>query len=360
MRTTSILFLALALAWLPSPYATAEEEPPAAGADSGADKEPAPLKRGLIDGCYVDEYFGLRFSCEGLKKGFGFGGPKTLFSGTCGDGTEIEIQVEEAPSPVVPANILPMVKKGWEQDGQRRSEIVEGSEPRPWALFVQESLAGFKRHHGYAYYARGTQVFIVHAQIREMTETSADTLKAHIQRLEVGAATESYLLAHLVAAQTGKDPRSVMVRLQAGVGYVNNEQFKNIKVGRALLEGALAEVKDGDLPADGMWQAVSALGMAQLLDEAREPAVTTWKRAIALAEKTSQAATLGANSWYNLACAYSLLGRLDEAFDALGKSLSMPEAENRSQLREHAQTDPDLEAMRKDPRWAQATSRGSE
>ena len=57
------------------------------------------------------------------------------------------------------------------------------------------------------------------------------------------------------------------------------------------------------------------------------------------------------NSRYNLCCAYSRLERLDEAFAELESVLTSDAEASLEQLKEHAQTDPDLEPMRKDPRW---------
>jgi tetratricopeptide (TPR) repeat protein len=55
---------------------------------------------------------------------------------------------------------------------------------------------------------------------------------------------------------------------------------------------------------------------------------------------------------YNLACSYSLLGQLDESFDALQQAVTLG-------YRDLAflQKDPDLEGMRRDPRYARFLER---
>jgi tetratricopeptide (TPR) repeat protein len=93
------------------------------------------------------------------------------------------------------------------------------------------------------------------------------------------------------------------------------------------------------------------MGLAQLTLGQREEAIATWKECIELAGKTTQPVEFGANSNYNLACAYSLLGRLDEAFAALEAAFGMGESEEVAGLREHALQDPDLANLRQDARW---------
>ena len=52
-------------------------------------------------------------------------------------------------------------------------------------------------------------------------------------------------------------------------------------------------------------------------------------------------------SLYNLGCAYALLGRADEAFERLGRAADAGYADRRQY-----EGDPDLAALRADPRWA--------
>ena len=50
--------------------------------------------------------------------------------------------------------------------------------------------------------------------------------------------------------------------------------------------------------------------------------------------------------WYNLACTYAVLGLLDPAFAALGRALELGYRHLR-----HLSRDPDLQAVRQDPRF---------
>lgn len=343
-----------ALALLLAPASVrADEEPAPAGPAN-----PPPLRRGLVDGVFVDEYFGLRYACEGLKKGLGFGGTNTLFTGVCGDGVEVEILIEEGATDADPAAALAAFKEAARKEGRRLLDLEEGAEPRPWVTHVQETLSGYRRHHGHAWYARGPQLFVLHAFVREQDETSGARLRAHLHRLEVGPPNDSWFLVHLAAVRAPRDPRSAAARLEAGIGYANNERYKNVPLGLRLMAEGLAGLRPGELTPEAHFRGAQALGLAQLTSGAREASIETWKRAIELAEKTAQPAALGANAWYNLACAYALLARLDEAFDALGRAFACPDAATATQLKAHANSDPDLEALRKDERWAKVTGQG--
>ena len=59
-----------------------------------------------------------------------------------------------------------------------------------------------------------------------------------------------------------------------------------------------------------------------------------------------------ARVWYNLACSFSLTGKIDEAFNALGRSFSMGYDDF-----EHLSADPDLEPLRRDPRYQELMAR---
>lgn len=56
--------------------------------------------------------------------------------------------------------------------------------------------------------------------------------------------------------------------------------------------------------------------------------------------------------WYNLACSYALLGMTDRAFDALQRALDLGYRYVR-----HLCRDPDLKALRRDPRFSRLLRR---
>jgi Flp pilus assembly protein TadD len=56
--------------------------------------------------------------------------------------------------------------------------------------------------------------------------------------------------------------------------------------------------------------------------------------------------------WYNLACSYAVLGMLDPAFEALQRAVDLGYQHFRHMIR-----DPDLKALRQDPRFARILRR---
>lgn len=327
-------------------------------ADEAAPKD---LKRGFEEGKFVDEYFGIVYEADDLKEGFGFGlgGPNVLWSGKSADGVDIELICQEVPREMSGAQWLELAKRNWARDGKTRTEMEEGKEPQPWVLFTQESMAGFERQHGHAFYPRGLQCFMVHAQVREKSETSGEAIRKALSGLTVAPKSDSFLLAHLIAKQSQLDPTDPKVLVACALGIPQRVQgYLTLPEGQenpelALRALMLAKEAAGEdtFDAAGQWQIASGIGLAQLKLGKLEEAVPTWKKAIELAAATEDAAGLAMNAWYNLACAYSLLGRFDEAFDALKKSFDVGGDEQVRQLKAHGIEDPDLENMRKDERW---------
>lgn len=56
--------------------------------------------------------------------------------------------------------------------------------------------------------------------------------------------------------------------------------------------------------------------------------------------------------WYNLACSYALLGMVEPAFSALQRTLELG-----YRHLDHMRRDPDLKALRRDPRFARLVRR---
>jgi len=57
-------------------------------------------------------------------------------------------------------------------------------------------------------------------------------------------------------------------------------------------------------------------------------------------------------AWYNLACSYTVLGMVEPAFFALQRSLELGYS-----FVNHLRRDPDLKALRRDPRFARLLRR---
>ncbi len=75
-------------------------------------------------------------------------------------------------------------------------------------------------------------------------------------------------------------------------------------------------------------------------------------RALQLDRRLARLRPEDAIAWYNLACTYTLLGMIDPAFFALQRALELGYS-GRRRLRR----DPDLHALRRDPRFARLLRR---
>ncbi len=306
--------------------------------------------RGLVEGKFVDEYFGIVYEAKGLAPGYGMGSGGQLFTGRSDDGVEVEISLQESPQALTSAQWHELLKQNWEKDGKKRVEVEHGSEPVLWSLYVEESLAGFKRHHAWRPVARGFQCFLVHAQVQEKTEKSGEQLKQALGNFKITAEnSDSLFAAHLVAKQQGGEPDAPATLLVAAALYSGQKGFENPAL--ALSAALLAEKHFDSFEPEDRWNLIHYRGLAELNLGANEEAIPTWKRAIDLSKATANAAESESNSRYNLTCAYAKLGRLDEAFAELKLSFAVGVGEKVAKLKEWAKEDGDLAAMRKDPRW---------
>lgn len=322
----------------------------AAAGDEAPTKE---LKRGFQDGKFVDEYFGITYAVDGLAKGFGFGqgGDRVLFSGKLPGNADVEVLCNESPDELTSAQWRDRAREQMENDGKTRTEMATGDDPAPSITFVQESFAGFARPHGYAFYARGRQCFVVHVQVREKSDASPLIVGQALGGLTVAPSAEPMLAVHVFARRMNLPLDDPKVLLQAGQAYLQKDHQILPLAMRALSE---AQAREDELDDAQRYLLHQQLGFAHLEAKALDEAVADWTEAVALAAKLENAAAEG-NAQYNLACALSQLGRVDEAFGALEAAFEKGSAEAIAGLKQHAQEDPDLEALRTDARWAEVT-----
>jgi tetratricopeptide (TPR) repeat protein len=77
-----------------------------------------------------------------------------------------------------------------------------------------------------------------------------------------------------------------------------------------------------------------------------------YARAFQLDRRLVRLTPESAVAWYNLACSYTILGMIDPAFAALQRSLELG-----YRLIRRVRRDPDLKALRRDPRFARLLRR---
>jgi hypothetical protein len=313
----------------------------------------APKERTFKEGKLTDPYWGLSYTAPGLEQGMGIGGGGKLFEGRCTGGVEIEILVQEADKELSSAEWKTGAKEQWAK--KRKMQDLEETETT--ILFMEESLAGFKRHHGYGFFARGPQAFLVHATVNEKSETSGEAIKAALTGLTLDPQAKPALLVYVISKQQAVSPDDPRVLFTAGQWYFHgNEQqrvAKNLVLAERVLDQAIREAKQETYGPDELWLLHENLGLATLEERKLDVAIGWLTKSEQLAEKATAAApgARSGQSSYNLACAYALAGKTDEAFAALDRCIAKGFLKVPDNVSHMKTGDPDLESLRKDPRW---------
>lgn len=297
------------------------------------------------DGKFTDSWWNASYEAPGLQEGSSAArGLTKLFDGKCAGDVSVEITIMPLEREMAPSEWKLLREKEWAQRKREMADVEKGDQPTLWTTFSEKSLAGFNRHHGYAWYVRGHHCFEVHATAPEKNEASGGQLKAALAGFKAGEDTNGAALAIVQAAKNLQKPMDdPMVLFAAGLSYAN-PQVQNYKLAISVLRRA--EKKADALEAKFQPQLHDTLGLSLLVERQMDAAIESLKKAEELGRKTE-----GFPWWnccYNLACAYSLHGKMDEAFDALTRSYSGPE---RPVTDEHISQDTDLDNMRKDARW---------
>lgn len=296
---------------------------------------------------FRDTAWAVTFRAPGLDETTRLGGPNQLFAGECADGTRVEITVTEGAAETAGAAWASAIVAGWESDGRSmsgRRDVAKA--PAPTVLFTDHGLGDDLRRHGYAFHHRGLHMFLVHAVADGRDPRCDEKILASLGELELGEDRGTCLRSQETSRATGIAADDPTVLRQAAFAYVWDDP-KNPLLGAHLLERVL-ERGDARFDRDELPVVQGIVGVGYLsarkLDRAAEWLARAEKGERDLGRPRGEAARHA----YNLACAYSLDGKLDEAFDAMGRCA---ESGAWPAYWKHAQSDSDVDAMRDDPRW---------
>jgi hypothetical protein len=350
MKSTIALVLAASLVVA----AFAEDEaPPAPRPVARKPVEPPKFENGKL----TDTYWGVTYALPNLEQKKGERQFGKLFDGRVGR-VQIEVGVFEFADQLSAKERRDADKKKWDDKHRPMDEYAQGDDPAPWATFVGEAPSGDKRRDGYAWFARGPRAFIVHAFAALDAEGGAEGVKAALSGLTVGPETGAAVLAQIAAKQHGlpwDDPGAMDAGAQQ---YLQDEAATGVpprpaiaedlsKRAIAFLPGSRLEMK----PAAALQLHVT-LSHAQMKQRKYDEALATLTKCVDLATKTETSGPSGAAVQYDLACCYSLMGRLDDAFAALGKAWARAADWGPPATDDDLKTDKDLDNCRSDPRWA--------
>jgi tetratricopeptide (TPR) repeat protein len=206
--------------------------------------------------------------------------------------------------------------------------------------------------HGYAYWVRGPRTFEVHASVSDKVEGSAEAIQTALKGFTLGPETGACVLAEMVSRRTQLQPDDPAVLGDAAKLYLQEDPYNPQKpaIAAALLQAAIPKIPGSPVEKDALktFEIHHDLGLALLTMRKADEAIGWFAKAVELAAKTNEPGPRGGNALYNLACAQSVAGKLDDAFATLDKAFEkMPGVVSGDHLRK----DPDLDNLRKDPRW---------
>ena len=301
---------------------------------------------------FEDAFWDVQYSAPGLKPLLAERSGELLFAGKCEGGVRLTIGVIESATLADAQRARAAAKVNWKKAGRKIEGLQEGDSPYPWALFAEPRLEVFTAQHGYAWVARGYHCFVIHAEVFERTDKSAEAIRAALRGLRLGERDQAAVLAARVGLERGIEPTDPVALYLAGVDYATGRRFRrtHTPLARRLLERARANLKPDTLEPADLWQLFETGGDSWMSEPGRDPArAMVW---FAAAEEAAnkleeQRETRAAGSAYNLACAASLAGRIDEAFAALNRAYR----DVKPVSDDHVSGDKDLENLRRDPRW---------
>jgi tetratricopeptide (TPR) repeat protein len=332
----------------------------AAPADDGAPPaQPPAVKRAkpmeprrFEKGHLTDPYWGVTYDLPDVEEKKADRQAGKLLDGAVGR-VQIEIGIWEYADEMTAAQRRDAERKKWEEKHREMKDVAQGDDPAPWVTFQEPSPSGAIRRHGYSWTVRGCRAFVVHAHVAADAEGGAEGVKAALGGLKVGPETGASVIVQVVSKESQMPYDDPGVLATAAQRYLDDKATLGARpaIAESLLARAIESLPGSPLARKpgGELQVYSDLAGAQMKLKKYDESVATLTKCLDLATKTERPGPDGAIVQYNLACAWSLAGKLDEAFAALEKAF--PAAEWAPTPLEHAIKDEDLANCRKDARW---------
>jgi tetratricopeptide (TPR) repeat protein len=298
----------------------------------------------LKEGRYEDPFWGIRYSAPELQSLLTLGDIDLVFTGKCAGRVRVAIYVRESA--------VPRTAKEWralEAIRLRKQgvEFEEGDE----LLYLEKSASGLQRHHGRAFHSRGDHIcFEIRAQVLRKTASSAAALRAALGGIKVQSEAHGTLQVFRASRQLGRGLDDPLVLLQAGQDYAQGKgtlpPIPSLAV--PVLTRARAVMKEDSFTPAQLWTLHASGGRAVMALKKPKEAIDWYAEAEKAARKIPDSGEeRAAISAYNLACACSLAGELDRAFEALHRAYERVKPVTDGQVSD----DKDLENLRRDRRW---------
>lgn len=346
MRFAAALVVLAALA----PSASADDAAPPAPPAVPRPRKPIEPRR-FEAGKLTDPYWGAVFQVAGLEEKAGKPPIGKLFEGKIGR-VQVEVAIFEYADQLAAKDRRDAETKKWEEKKRPLKDLAQGDDPAPWVTFEEQSPSGSMRRHGYAWYVRGCRAFVVHAHAATDAEGGAETVKSAFAGLTLGPETGAALAVQSVSREREMPYDDAGVLAAAAEQYLRPDYLSGPRpaIAEELLNRAVANLPGSPLERNplGVMKVYENLVVAENQLKKYDLAIAAGLQCVQMAAKTDTPGPDTANANYNLACAYSLAGKLDDAFATLAKAFErFPPVPA-----DHLAKDPDLDNCRKDPRWA--------
>jgi hypothetical protein len=299
------------------------------------------------NGKLTNTAWNLVYEARGLERGIATQDPSLLFVGRAAGGVQIEIRVLEGMKKQDGNAWRAGVVKAWKAAKSKRENVVESTEGTPTVMYTETKLDVFTEEHGFAFYARGYQCFLVHCYVADKTDKSTEKIKGYLGGLKLGEDPGAAFFVLILSERMGKPMDDPMVLLEAGRAYGAGER-PNHPMAIKVLSRARKAMKEGTYNELQTFQLYSAGAMSHLVEPVRD--LKTAIEWFSMAEEAAKKITdetmridSGANSAYNLACAYSLNGDVEKGFEAMHRAFANKLAVDKG----HLDTDTDLNNLKK-------------
>ncbi|MHC4937409.1 MAG: TPR end-of-group domain-containing protein [Planctomycetota bacterium] len=304
----------------------------------------------IKDGKLTEKAWNLTYEVEGLERGISTQQPNIIFEGRSAGSVQIEIAVLEGAEKMDGAKWRDAFLKAQTARKRKMDELKKSEEGLVWITFTETKLDVFTEEHGYAFYPRGTQCFLVHAYVADKTDKSNERIKKALSGLKLGEDPGMSIMVLRVASQLGLPAEHPLVLWNAGIAYIQvREPAKpNYPMAAKLLTQARKVMKDDSFDAVQLWVLYEYGGLAYLSPPLRDTKTALdWhlKAEEAAKKLTAEQGRMQrqAQSAYNAACAYSLMGEVDKGFEALRRAF----AEHMAVDKAHLTKDTDLDNLKK-------------
>jgi hypothetical protein len=306
-------------------FAVAQDPPKEAPAETP--KKVAPVTT-VKDGKLTNTAWNLAFEARGLESGIATQDPRVIFSGRAAGGVQIEIRVIEGPKKQDSKVWRDGVMDAWTKAKRKLENVEKGGEGVATVMYTETKLDVFTEEHGFAFYARGYQCFLVHCYVADKTEKSTAKIKGYLGGLKLGEDPGVAFLVMVFASRMGKPMDDPMVLFAAGIEYATGRQTRvqNYPIAAKVLARARKGMKEDTYTAEQKWYLYEMGGMSFLVEPLRDlKTAIEWFTLAEEAGKTltdESGATRDGGSAYNLACAYSLNGDIEKGYAALHRAFA--------------------------------------